>query len=57
MKLALLAILQNGLILLGVASFWTECFTGIVFLVAVSTIAWERRRQRLAIRRVIGTAA
>jgi simple sugar transport system permease protein len=55
--LALLAILQNGLILLGVASFWTECFTGLVFLAAVSTIAWERRRQRLAIRRVIGTAA
>jgi simple sugar transport system permease protein len=55
--LALLAILQNGLILLGVASFWTECFTGVVFLAAVSTIAWERRRQHLAIRRVIGTAA
>jgi len=55
--LALLAILQNGLILLGVSSFWTECFTGLVFLAAVSMIAWERRRQRSAARRVIGAAA
>lgn len=55
--LALLAILQNGLILLGVSSFWTECFTGVVFLLAVAMIAWERRRQRSATRRVIGVAA
>ena len=55
--LALLAILQNGLILLGVSSFWTECFTGFVFLAAVSTIAWERRRQQTAARRVIGVMA
>ena len=55
--LALLAILQNGLILLGVSSFWIECFTGFVFLAAVSMIAWERRRQRTATRRVIGATA
>ena len=55
--LALLAILQNGLILLGVSSFWTECFTGFVFLAAVSTIAWERRRLQTAARRVIGVMA
>ena len=55
--LALLAILQNGLILLGVSSFWIECFTGFVFLAAVSMIAWERRRQRMATRRVIGATA
>jgi simple sugar transport system permease protein len=55
--LALLALLQNGLILLGVSSFWTQCFTGAVFLAAVAMIAWERRRQRRATRRVIGAAA
>lgn len=55
--LALLAILQNGLILLGVSSFWTQCFTGVVFLGAVSMIAWERRRQRAAARRTIGALA
>ena len=55
--LALLAMLQNGLILLGVSSFWTQCFTGIVFLAAVAMIAWERRRQRFATRRLIGAAA
>ena len=46
--LALLAMLQDGLILLGVSSFWTQCITGLVFLAAVSMISWERRRQRLA---------
>ncbi len=55
--LMLLAFLQDGLILLGVSSFWTQCFTGIVFLAAVSTISWERRRQRHAMRRTIGVAA
>lgn len=55
--LALLAMLQDGLILLGVSSFWTQCITGIVFLAAVAMISWERRRQRQAARRVIGVAA
>ncbi len=55
--LALLAILQNGLILLGVSSFWTQSFTGIVFLAAVAMIALERRRHRFASRRLIGAAA
>jgi simple sugar transport system permease protein len=55
--LALLAILQDGLILLGVSSFWTQCFTGLVFLAAVSMIAWERRRQRHGTRRLIGAGA
>ncbi|MBE7212267.1 MAG: hypothetical protein INR65_14690, partial [Gluconacetobacter diazotrophicus] len=49
--LSLLAMLQNGLILLGVSSFWIQCVTGAVFLLAVSTIAWERRRQRATLRR------
>ncbi len=55
--LALLALLQDGLILLGVSSFWTQCFTGIVFLAAVSMVSLERRRQRRARRRLIGAAA
>ena len=54
---ALLALLQDGLVLLGVSSFWTQCFTGAVFLGAVSMIAWERRRQQRATRRLIGVAA
>ncbi len=55
--LALLAMVHNGLILLGVSSFWIDCVTGLVFLGAVSTIAWERRRQRASMRRMIGVAA
>jgi len=54
--LALLAMVQNGLILLGVSSFWTQCFTGLVFIVAVATISWELRRQRVFNRRLIGVA-
>ena len=43
---ALLAILQNGLVLLGVSSYWNQLFVGLVILVAVSITAWsERRRQ------------
>ena len=55
--LSLLALLQNGLILLGVSSFWTQCFTGAVFLAAVSMIALERRHRQHAMRRPIGAAA
>lgn len=55
--LMLLAVLQDGLILLGVSSFWTQAITGIVFLAAVGTISWERRRQRQAMRRTIGATA
>jgi simple sugar transport system permease protein len=50
---ALLAFLQNGLLLLGVPSYWSPCFTGAVILVAVSALALERRRQRLNVRRVM----
>lgn len=55
--LALLAMLQDGLILLGVSSFWTQCVTGLVFLVAVTSISWERRRQRVVTRRLIGASS
>ncbi len=54
---AVLAIMENGLILVGVSSYWTQFFDGAVILVAVSTISWERRRQRAATRRVIAAAA
>lgn len=52
--LMLLAFLQDGLILLGVSSYWIQCVTGSVFLLAVATIAWERKRQERAVRRRIG---
>jgi simple sugar transport system permease protein len=48
----LLAFLQNGLLLLGVPSYWSPCFTGAVILVAVSLLAIERRRQQGRVRRV-----
>ncbi len=54
---AVLAIMENGLILVGVSSYWTQFFDGAVILVAVSTISWERRRQRAATRRVIAAAS
>lgn len=49
----LLAFLQNGLLLLGVPSYWSQCFTGAVILLAVSALAIERRRQRGHARRVM----
>jgi len=49
----LLAFLQNGLLLLGVPSYWSQCFTGAVILVAVAVLAIERRRQRSHARRVM----
>ncbi|GAB0117247.1 ABC transporter permease [Acidisoma sp. 7E03] len=50
---ALLACLENGLLLLGVPSYWSQCFTGAVILIAVSALAIERTRQRAATRRVM----
>ncbi len=49
----LLAFLQNGLLLLGVPSYWSQCFTGAVILLAVSALAVERRRQRGHARRIV----
>jgi len=43
---ALLAILQNGLVLLGVSSYWNQWFVGLTILVAVSVTAWSERRRR-----------
>ena len=44
----LLAILQNGLVLLGVSSYWNQWFVGLTILCAVSITAWRDRRQRSA---------
>ncbi len=45
---ALLAILQNGLVLVGVSSYWNQWFVGATILVAVSITAWSDRRRRAA---------
>ena len=47
----LLAILQNGLVLIGVSSYWSQWFVGLTILVAVSITAWSNRR-RLAARSI-----
>ncbi len=44
--LALLAILQNGIILLGVSSYWSPFFVGLVILISVSATAWSQRERR-----------
>ena len=46
---ALLAILQNGLILVGVSSYWSDCATGVVILLAVSATARRVRGNRPAL--------
>jgi len=45
---ALLAILQNGLVLVGVSSYWNQWFVGLTILCAVSITAWSERRRRAA---------
>ena len=45
---ALLAILQNGLVLVGVSSYWSQLFVGLIIIVAVSITAWSERRRRKA---------
>src|SRR5437764_2268690 len=44
--LALLAILQNGIVLLGVSSYWSPFFVGLVILVSVSATACSQRERR-----------
>ena len=44
---ALLAILQNGLVLVGVSSYWNQWFVGLTILCAVSITAWSERRRRV----------
>ena len=45
---ALLAVLENGLIIAGVPSYWLDFFSGVVILVAVSSTALELRGHRRA---------
>jgi len=45
---ALLAILQNGLVLSGISSYWNGWFVGLTILCAVSVTAWSQRRRRTA---------
>ena len=42
---ALLAIMQNGLLLIGVSSYWLQFFSGLVILVAMSLTALQTRRR------------
>jgi len=37
--------LQNGLILLGVSSYWSSLFVGSVILISVSVTAWSQRER------------
>lgn len=49
---ALLAVLENGLIIAGVPSYWLDFFSGVVILAAVSSTALElkeRRRPKVAV--------
>ena len=45
---ALLAVLENGLIIAGVPSYWLDFFAGLVILIAVSGTALELRGQHRA---------
>src|SRR5277367_4899858 len=47
--LTLVAILQNGLILAGVSSYWSDFATGVVILIAVSATARRVRGNRLVL--------
>jgi simple sugar transport system permease protein len=49
--LTLLAVMQNGLILLGVSSYWSQFFVGLVILVSVSATAVSMARSN-RVRRV-----
>jgi simple sugar transport system permease protein len=43
--LALLAVMQNGLVLVGISSYWSQFFVGLVILVSVSSTALTLRRR------------
>lgn len=43
---SLMAIMQNGLILLGVSSYWHNIFIGLVIIVSVSITAYQRTTAR-----------
>jgi len=43
--IALVAVVQNGLTLLGVSSYWSQFFTGLIIVVAVASMARDVRRR------------
>jgi len=43
--LTLLAVMQNGLVLLGVSSYWSQFFVGLVILISVSSTAFQFKRR------------
>jgi len=43
--IALIAVMSNGLILLGFSSYWSQFFTGIVIIIAVVSMARDQRRR------------
>jgi simple sugar transport system permease protein len=45
--LTLLAVIQNGLVLFGVSSYWTPFFNGLVILLSVSITAWSQRARHV----------
>jgi simple sugar transport system permease protein len=49
--LTLLAVLQNGIILLGVSSYWSPFFVGLVILISVSATAWSQQERRALVAR------
>jgi len=43
--IALIAVMSNGLILLGMSSYWSQFFTGLVIIIAVISMARDSRRR------------
>lgn len=42
----LLALIQNGLILLGISAYWQQVFSGVIIVAAVALNIWRQRRRR-----------
>lgn len=44
----LLALIQDGLILLGISAYWQQVFSGAIIVLAVGLNMWRRKRERTA---------
>lgn len=42
----LLALIQNGLILLGISAYWQQVFSGVIIVAAVALNLWRQKRSR-----------
>ena len=42
----LLALIQNGLILLGISAYWQQVFSGVIIVAAVALNMWRQQRNR-----------